>query len=336
MERENRKSKLITKREFLKLSISIGGGIIASPCLAAKFYISNSSEKSRVILIRNENATTDNKINPIAVKNMLDESIKVLTGKLTVKDAWLNLFPRLAEKDIIGIKVNTAMGNAIPSQPNLVRAITSNLIELGIPPNNIIIFDMWKRDLTRAGYKYNTSSKGVRCIANEEKGWGYDAQHVVVAGGEKIALSKILQQCDHLINVPVLKIHRDPFGVTLCLKNHFGNLEKPNLFHSNFIEGCSALNDHPMIKEKQRVNIVDALYGFWGSIMSAFVKDFIYNGIMLSRDPVAADYIGTQILNEERANHNQPPRVVPLLAKAAEIGLGTNDPNKIDFQLLEI
>ena len=146
MNSKNSKVGLITKREFLKKSISICGGVIASPYLTAKFSISNTYEKSKVILIRNENATKDNKINPIVVKNMLDESIKVLTGRLTVKDAWLDLFPRLAEKDIIGIKVNTAMGNAIPSQPNLVRAITSNLIELGIPPNNIIIFDTfpWK------------------------------------------------------------------------------------------------------------------------------------------------------------------------------------------------
>jgi hypothetical protein len=53
-------------------------------------------------------------------------------------------------------------------------------------------------------------------------------------------------------------------------------------------------------------------------------------------DPVAADYIGTEILNKERAKNNLLPRDVPLLEKSAQLGLGTNDPDKIELQELEI
>lgn len=225
------------------------------------------------------------------------------------------------------------MGQAIPTQPKLVDAITSSLIELGVNANNIIIYDMWKKNLTDAGYILNKSIKGVRCIGNDDEGWGYDHENYIQYEAKKIALSRILLQCDHLINVPVLRVHMDPYGVTLSLKNHFGSLEKPKEFHADhFVKGCTALNNHPAIKEKQCVNIIDCLYGFWGSVTTTFVRDFLFNGLVVSKDPVAADYMGTRILNEERIKHNQLPRPVPLLDFAAKAGLGTNDPKKMEIR----
>lgn len=81
----------------------------------------------------------------------------------------------------------------------------------------------------------------------------------------------------------------------------------------------------------------DALFGFWGSnLVASFVPDFAYNSLIVSKDPVAADYIGTGILNQERAKRNRPPRKVPVLQRAAKMGLGTNDPEKIELCVMDL
>ncbi|HGE70408.1 TPA: hypothetical protein ENX78_06215 [Candidatus Poribacteria bacterium] len=67
-----------------------------------------------------------------------------------------------------------------------------------------------------------------------------------------------------------------------------------------------------------------------------FVRDFAPNTLIVSQDPVAADYIGTEMLNDELKRRNLPPRSVPLLAEAANMGLGTNDPEKMEIIKLEL
>ncbi|MBS3771530.1 MAG: DUF362 domain-containing protein [Bacteroidales bacterium] len=334
MEKIDNKRNILTKREFLKRGILVFYGLTGLP-LFLNYDFLETIDKSRVIVMRSKNATEDNEINGMVVQKILNESLKELTDQPTVKDAWLKIIPNLDEKDIIGIKINTGMGKAIPTQPKLIKAITSSLIALGLNSNHLIIYDMWGKNLIDAGYILNKSTEGVRCIGNDNKDWGYDQKNYVQAIDKKVALSKILLHCDHLINVPVLRVHMPPYGVTLSMKNHFGNLERPQEFHDDyFIRGCTALNNHPAIKEKQRINIIDCLYGFWGSVKTRFVRDFVYNGLIISKDPVAADYMGARILNEERARHDRPPQSVPLLDTAAEAGLGTNDPNKMKIKNL--
>lgn len=84
------------------------------------------------------------------------------------------------------------------------------------------------------------------------------------------------------------------------------------------------LNAQEAIKSKTRLIVTDALFGYWGSSRYAFVPDFVANSLIVSTDPVAADNIGTEILDEERARHDKPPRYVPLLKKAAKMGLGAS------------
>ena len=87
---------------------------------------------------------------------------------------------------------------------------------------------------------------------------------------------------------------------------------------------------------KTRLVVIDGLFGCWGSNPFGWVADCVPNSLIVSMDPVAADYIGTEILNKERAKNNLLPRDVPLLEKSAQLGLGTNDPDKIELQELEI
>jgi uncharacterized protein (DUF362 family) len=179
---------------------------------------------------------------------------------------------------------------------------------------------------------------GVRCFGTNEKGWGYDQDNPVEILGMKRMLSSIVTRCDHLINVPALRVHLDQYGVTLSLKNHYGSVSNPGSLHANFATACAVLNSQKAIEDKTRLIVIDGLFGFCGFNLGAgtFVQDCAPNSLIVSKDPVAADYIGKEMLDEERSKHNQPPRNVPLLEKAAEMGLGTDDPEKIELRLVEM
>ena len=148
---------------------------------------------------------------------------------------------------------------------------------------------------------------------------GYDRDHPVDILGEETALSRIVTQCDHLINVPVLKAHGIA-GVTLSMKNHLGSVDNPWWFHTHFAERCAALNAQGAIQGKTRLIVTDALFG---SSTTRWVPDFAPNSLIVSADPVVTDYVGTEMINEERAKHNETPtRPVPLLEEAVRMGLG--------------
>ena len=328
--------KSITRRNFLKQTLAGIGGAMLVESLGSDISRAQSANKSGVVVVKHPKATDGTRdINKIIVQNMMDESVKRITGKPSVTDAWVSLLPDFKKEDVIAIKVNTIM-NTIPTHPEVVDAIAAGLAAAGVSENNIIIYDRTNEGLKKSGYKYNTGDVGVRCFGTDEEGWDYDWDNPVDILGQKKALSSILTRCNHLINVPVLKVHLDPYGVTLSLKNHYGSVDNPRTLHKNFATACATLNNQEAIRSKTRLIVIDALFGFWGSNTTMFVSDFAYNALIMSKDPVAADYIGTKILNEERAKHNQPPRNVPLLEKAAQMGLGTNDPEKIELCMVDL
>lgn len=68
--------------------------------------------------------------------------------------------------------------------------------------------------------------------------------------------------------------------------------------------------------------VINALFGFWESVF-AFVPNFVYNGLIVSIDPVAADYVGIQILMQSVKGRNNFKGLFPLLDNAADMRLRT-------------
>jgi uncharacterized protein (DUF362 family) len=162
----------------------------------------------------------------------------------------------------------------------------------------------------------------------DEEGWGSDWDNAVNILGMKMALSTIVTRCDHLINVPVLKAH-GLAGTTLSLKNHFGSINNPPPLHNNLPTACATLNSQEAIKDKTRLIVIDALFGCWSGHINP--PNFAPNSLIVTRDTVAADYIGTEMINEERARLSLWPKNIRfLLRKAAEMRLGTDDPEKME------
>ncbi len=332
--------KKIKRREFIKnLSIATMGTAI-SPAFhdLAREKAFEPKPKSRVAIVRDPNASTNRgqTIDPEIIQNMMNAAIKGLTGQKNVADAYASLFPKKEKNDIIAIKVNCMHTHAFAEGcRKTIDSIVNGLKSSGIAENNIILYDLKNEDLSDCGYTRNVSSSGFRCFGNDEKGWGYE-EVAVAPGGESVHLSKILTRCTHLVNIPVLRDH-PTIGVSLSLKNHYGSVDSPSSLHGpNFKcePHIAELNALDPIKKKTRLIVLPAFVGVYQGHHSP--PQFEYNGLIASQDPVAVDYLGYKIIEEQRIKHDLRPlaktgRYPTYIETSAKLGLGTNDPKEMDL-----
>jgi len=267
-------------------------------------------------------------LSPEAIRQMLDVSITKLTGLDDVGLAWSAIFD---PGERIAIKVNVIRNSDYWTHIPLVMAVTERLQQAGVPAEQIVIFDRDTRELEDAGYPVNQDGPGVRCYGtdgNNTSGWALL--------GTDIMLSDILLNCDALINMPVLKAHTTA-GCTFALKNHYGTFNKPSRFHTR-IDAIADLNALPPIRDRTRLIIGDALTICTFGWSSAVVGD----SILMSFDPVAHDVIGLQVLykameeSDGVAFSGAASIANGWLEKAAELGLGVNEPDGIEWLQLTL
>ncbi len=132
------KSKVITRREFLKGTSTIAAG--GTLYLSMPFVVHAGNEKkSRVVLIRNKDVLDDrNKINERALTEMLDEAVTTLLNINNPVNAWKTL---IRPEDIVGIKTN--VWSYLPTPPELEKWIKKRIMDAGVKEKNIGIRDRW-------------------------------------------------------------------------------------------------------------------------------------------------------------------------------------------------
>jgi hypothetical protein len=266
---------------------------------------------------------------PEAIRQMLDASITELTGLDDAAEAWASLFD---PDERIAIKVNAFRNSIIWTHVPLVMAVTECLQEVGVPAEQIVIFDYYTRELETAGYPVNKDGPGVRCYGTERD---YTAGWKVRSIG--VELSDILLNCDALINMPVLKSHMLS-GITFAMKNHYGAVSRPESLHGDIGRAIAGLNALPPIKDRTRLIIGDALEAClrYGHSWPYWEADFTGDSILMSLDPVAHDTVGLQMLSQLLTDDGGNPAAItsmatPCLKNGAELGLGTNDPDSIEL-----
>jgi len=342
----------LNRRNFIAYSAGLGTGLLAlASCgkQATGLLESPASQEpvtpppplpdsSRVVLARSDNLFgSDEQPDKKQIEEMLNRSMTNLLGIDDPAEAWRSLF---SPDDVVGIKVNCIAGPNLASHPAVVAAIVAELQKVPIPAEHIIIWDRKDKELTRAGYTINLDKPGVRCYGTKAVGYEKKASKKGSFNGR---LSKILtRQITALINVPILKNHGGA-GVTIAMKNHYGSFHNPRSHHGNHCDPSIAdLNSLDEIRGKTRLIVCDATRATCNGgpgYKPAFVWN--YSGLMLSRDPVALDTVGTQIINERRVEVGLPtlaeagkhPR---QLASATERGLGNTEESRIDLQRLAV
>jgi uncharacterized protein (DUF362 family) len=318
--------KKISRKQFLKQAA--GWGIAAAgftqlplASLAASLNKKENNIKSirQVIIILNK---------PI-LSQMLDQGMMKFTGKRTASDAWKLYFK---PTDVVGIKVNCIAGRNLSTRPEMVDAIVVGLKSAGVKEDNIIIWDRTTHELRGVGFNVNKDGAGVKCYGTD----GFYDEKPTQQGSVNGKLSKILsERITALINVPILKDH-GACGITLAMKNHYGSIHNPGDLHpSNCDPYCADLNAIPAIKAKTKLIIADAIRPLANGGPSDRPKyRWLYNGLMIGSDPVAMDYIGWQIIEEQRkvlglptlTEQGRPPKYIET---AAKIGLGSYESSKM-------
>ena len=276
------------------------------------------------------------------IKQMMDSGITLLTGTNNQKDAWKSLFHK---DERVGIKINGLGADILVGNYQICWAIVDALKRIGVKENNIIIWDQYQNFFLSSGFKINRSFKGVRTYTTDGGG-GKEAldsgssHREYDSGYGAVKVSKILtEEVDSLINIGLLKDH-GLAGVSIALKNiSHGVISHPDNFHDNSCDPfIAAINSIPVIKDKIKLHICNGIVGLYeGGPMPQKRHTWNDNRIILSRDPVALDTIGMNIIEGKRKEKNlrslfNRPNLPVHIETAAKYGLGVTDLNLINHK----
>ncbi len=332
------REKSCNRREFIDHTIRGTIGLLTIPFI---FKDSDENEainlnKSTVVIVKDETVLSSNRIDQHVVQVMVEAAIKRLTNIQDIGEAWKSLFPGIKQSSVISIKIN-CINRLLSSHPEVAYSISNSLIKMNVegnpfPENNIIIWDRTNSELRNAGYTINTGSTGVRCFGTNQSGIGYSSNQFSVAGSSQ-KISRILtDMSDYMINLSVLKNHNES-GITASMKNHYGTCNNPGNLHGSYCDPyIPALNNLDPIRNKQVITICDAIYAIISGGPSGNPQ-VTPKSIMMSKDPVAHDYIAAQVLKDTGCKTVNYATHIATAARAP-YNLGTNDPNQID--LIEI
>jgi uncharacterized protein (DUF362 family) len=258
----------------------------------------------RVVRVHSEksiDAQTD-AVNRQVVDQMLAAGMQALTGDRRSEDAWARF---ISPGDVVGIKVNCSGAPQIRSSPEIVGAIAANLVKVGVPPQQIYVYERFEDQMRTVDYAAHLPS-GVTIMAAEgrlSRGTilGYSPYTYVETSffGEEDTRSNLVRlvadKLTKIINVPNTKEHQAS-GVTGCLKNisygNFSNVarshESEKTYTYSFIGTLAAVEPLP---SRVVLQVMDGLAGVWhaGPFSRSRRFRFYPKQLMIGTDPVAID-----------------------------------------------
>jgi len=294
---------------------------------------------SKVVIVRSRQKRSQPIIEYQEVKHMFQKGLALLTDQYRLSTGIPKL---LSRRGGIGIKVNTIGGEKISTHPQTSMALAKTLIENGIEEGNLIIWDRTNRELREAGYMLNLNGNSIKIFGTDTHGVGYNSELLAHLNIGSLFSSIQSDYIAESISLAILKDH-GLAGITAGMKNYFGAIHNPNKYHDNNCNPFIAeLFDSSMIKRKHRLTILDALtvqYHRGPSYHAKWAKN--YGALIFSQDPVAADSVGWQIIEELRAGKGLPSlkeeeREPGYLNTAAQMDLGIANLNKVKIIETEV
>lgn len=147
-----------------------------------------------------------------------------------------------------------------------------------------------------------------------------------------------LAGCTALVNARPLRTHHWS-GIGGCIKNYIMFIPNPPEAHPDACADLGAIWNLPILKGKTKLNVLVMLTPlFYGRGPHHFDSRYVwdYKGIILSRDPVAADAVGVHILQNKRRIHfgrDLPFSPVATHVQIADVKhrVGVSDLSKIEI-----
>ncbi len=325
------------------LSAVVARGGDASPVVT-------NAPRARVVSVQDPEALDSFRPRADHVRAMVTQGLTNLTGKPTVKEAWLSL---VKTQDVIGLKVFSLPGANSGTRPAVVEAVIQGLMLAGVPAHNIIIWDRRLIDLQLAGYMDLVEHYGVRLEASVHAGFDEKAFYdrpllgqplygdlefgkTGPGVGRKSFVTKVLtKEVTRIIQIAPLLNHNIA-GVSGCLYGlSMGSVDNILRFENDprvLAEAVPDVYNLPQIGDRVAINIVDALISqYEGGDSGLLHYATTPNELRFSFDPVALDALSINDLESQRRAAGAPPIDAnhDLYDNAALLGLGESDLKKI-------
>ncbi len=312
----------------------------------------STNTQASVVIVGDPQATFNFQPDDARVQTMVNRGLTTLTAKAALADAWRSL---VATQDVVGLKVFSAAGSISGTRPAVVAAVIRGLLDAGLPPDHIIIWDKHAYDLRAAGFFKLAARFGVRAAGAEDSGYDptnfYNPDTAIVGHlvwgdlefgkkgegvGRKSFVSKLVsRQITKIISIAPL-LNENEAGV--C--GHLYGLAMGSVDNTLRFEGDAGrlavavpeIYALPVLGDRVVLNITDALIGqYAGGDKGLLQYSEVPNQLWFSRDPVALDTLALKELDRVRSALDAPafkPNL-ELYTNAALLQLGVNDPAKM-------
>jgi hypothetical protein len=317
-----------------------------------------TNTQARVVIVEDPDATYNFQPDNARVQTMVNRGIISLTGKMTPAEAWRSL---VSTQDVVGIKVFSAAGSISGTRPAVVAAVIRGLLDAGVPPEHIIIWDKHEGDLRAAGFFKLAAQFGVRAAGAVESGYDektfYNPDTAIIGHlvwgdlefgkkgegvGRRSFVSKLVsRQITRIISIAPL-LNANDAGVCGHLYGlALGSVDNTLRFEGDPDRLAIAVPEIyalPALGDRVVLNITDALIGqYAGGDKGLLQYSEVPNQLWFSRDPVALDTLALKELNRIRRALDAPafrPNL-ELYSNAALLQLGVNDPAKIHVEKIK-
>ncbi len=269
----------------------------------------------RVVSVRSPRCLDEDglSIDADVVREMMDRGLRGLTGEPSAALAWRRLFE---PRDVVGIKVNAGGHPWVVSSHAVVAETVRQLMGVGIPPTQIVLFERFQNQLDAIDYRAVLPA-GVEVIAAERRNRGsdnlaYDQDTFVEVDffGEDDTRSNMMRlvsrRLTKVVNIPNVKDH-GASGVTGCLKNvaygAFSNVARSHdraVTHTRTFVGTLAAVEP--LRSRTVLQIMDGIRGVWHGGPFARTPRYVFRPrqLLFGTDPVAIDRLLIDIIEEKR------------------------------------
>jgi len=284
------------------------------------------------------------------IRRMVDGLVMHAARQPDVAAAW-RVFVR--PEDRVGIKVSASGAPVSSTHPAVIAAVAEGLVAAGVAPERVVIWDRKWDDLRRA--RYGALGRRYTVVSTDRVG-GYDAEEFITAAvmGKLIAgdrgfdpsgaaeqtsskshISSVLLRVNKVIHIPALTDHLSSGlngalpGMVLDNVDNWRRLARAPHFGDPFLAEAYA---DPRIGGRVVLTILDALRPQYAGGPFPEPQYVVNHGALYaSRDPVAIDAIGLQLLDRFREEGGLPllSKNIGWVKSAGQIGLGTAERERI-------
>jgi len=327
------------------------GGVVAAENLALS--------RVPVVVAEHPGATVRFAPQLSIVSNMVARGVKELTGQTTASVAWRSLVPT---NEIVGIKVFSRPGAISGTRPPVVEAVVQGLLDAGMPPTNIVVWDHHLTDLRLAGYFGLERKYGIRVAGSAESGYDLDVYYDTPllgklvwgdvefgrsgpgVGRRSFASRLVLSDFRKIISiVPLLNNNETAvsghcWGLamasvdnTLRFENTPGRLAEavPELLA---VEGLD-------LRDRLVLTITDAmLCQYQGEERQLLHYSTVLDQLWFGTDPVALDVLAINAVERQRLQQALPGKTPDriLYENCSLLELGVSSTNRIDVTHLQL